>query len=694
MSTKFIISFGLILFLFFFIIGCNLQTDPPAGLLTISYPRPGAVFPPEIIPPTITWKDVSVAKEWKVTICSSGDKIILNDSIHTKSWRPTPAQWENIKKASTREKATIIISGMDNGKEVSRSKTWIQTSDDPVEAPIFYRDVPLPFAKALHNLEDIRWRFGSISSPEGPRTVLTNMPVCGNCHSFSKDGKIMGMDADYGTDKGAYAIARVESETILGPEQIISWSEFRPDDGQLTFGLLSQVSPDGRFAVSTVKDRSVFIPRQELHYSQFFFPVQGILALYDRETRRFSALKGADDPKFVQSNPVFSPDGKRIIFARAEAHPLKNLTSKYNPVLRPEDVQEFISGQAVMRYELYSLAFNGGKGGHPQRIEGASDNGRSNFFPKISPDGNWLVYCQADCSMLLRPDSELFILPADGKGKPRRMNCNMKNVMNSWHSWSPNSRWLVFSSKQNGAYTQLWLTHVDEKGNDSPPVLLENFTDTNRAANIPEFVNTDPDRMQRIIQKFTLPLDQHIRRGDLFMGTGDFPKASREYSSALAMSPDAPKIMHRLSSALLNQGRVVQALEMADKAKNLRPGDADVRYVLSICFFKAGKLQKSIFEARKACELNPAHGPARLVLAKALAASGSVSEALPVYEEVLQSGMVSSDFYNSYGNALLYSGKTDEAIAIFRKALILRGNQDEARKNLNKALKIKNQKVQ
>ena len=48
--------------------------------------------------------------------------------------------------------------------------------------------------------------------------------------------------------------------------------------------------------------------------------------------------------------------------------------------------------------------------------------------------------------------------------------------MNSWHSFSPNGRWLVFSSKSRSPYTQMFLTHLDEEGRDSPPILIENAT--------------------------------------------------------------------------------------------------------------------------------------------------------------------------------------------------------------------------
>ena len=53
-------------------------------------------------------------------------------------------------------------------------------------------------------------------------------------------------------------------------------------------------------------------------------------------------------------------------------------------------------------------------------------------------------------------------------GQARKMNCSTP-LMNSWHSFSPNGRWMVFSSKSRSPFTQMYLTHLDDKGNDSPP---------------------------------------------------------------------------------------------------------------------------------------------------------------------------------------------------------------------------------
>jgi Tol biopolymer transport system component len=59
--------------------------------------------------------------------------------------------------------------------------------------------------------------------------------------------------------------------------------------------------------------------------SQLFFPIKGILVVYDRETKTYAALPGADDPQYVQTNAVWSPDGKEIVFARTTAYHAERL---------------------------------------------------------------------------------------------------------------------------------------------------------------------------------------------------------------------------------------------------------------------------------------------------------------------------------------------------------------------------------
>ncbi len=292
--------------------------------LTIVYPFDGAVFPPDIAPPTVRWEDpVSASKQWTIAVDFGQDVAGREFSSDVPHWTPEDKDWDYILQHSVDRPVRITVQGMNprvQDTPLSVAQTSFRTSSDEVGAPIFYREVNLPFREAVMDPgAHIRWRFGPVSSRQQPPIILDHLPVCGNCHSFSSDGSVLGMDVDYGNDKGSYAICEVNDEVVLDNDSIISWSEFRPEDNQKTLGLLSQVSPDGRYVVSTVKDLSVFEPVDNLTFSQLFFPVKGILCVYDREKGTFQELSGADDEDYVQSNPSWSPDGKYIVFARSKA---------------------------------------------------------------------------------------------------------------------------------------------------------------------------------------------------------------------------------------------------------------------------------------------------------------------------------------------------------------------------------------
>jgi hypothetical protein len=472
-------------------IASALETRKEKGSLMITYPRSDTLFPMDFVAPTLMWEDTSGADKWNISIRFKGIEDKMGVETHETNWRPSDEQWDKIKKLSIESEAVITVSGIrkDVPNEIlSQESIKISTSADAVSSPIFFREVPLPVLKAIIRPATTRWRVGYVSSNKPPRVVLEGMNFCANCHAVTPDGKTLGMDVDVDGDKGAYIVTDIERDTVFTRDKVMTWNDFRKQEGVKSFGLLSQISPDGRYIISTVKDLPVLIMLPDVSYSQLFFPIKGILVVYDRRTKQFFPLPGADDPQYVQTNAMWSPDGKWIVFARAKA------------LQKIGDKKRFIDRTESFRYDLYRIPFNEGKGGKAEVIQGASDNGKSNYFPKFTPDGKWLIYTQSDSFMLIQPDSELHIIPADG-GVDRRMNCNTSGKMNSWHSLSPSGRWMVFSSKANGPYTQLWLTHIDNNGNDTPPILLEGFTMQNRAANIPEFLNISQDKIQKIINR-------------------------------------------------------------------------------------------------------------------------------------------------------------------------------------------------
>jgi tetratricopeptide (TPR) repeat protein len=614
--------------------------------LTVLYPDNDTVFPPEIVPCTFSWRDDGGKSDnWLVQVRFGDDPGSMAFLSSQTEWTPTAGEWESIKQRCRGKQAELTVLGFRGaapGQILSRGRVKITTSEDPVGAPLFYREVNLPFAEAVKDPSRIRWRFGVISSPEQPRVVLDQLPVCGNCHSFSRDGQVLGMDVDYANNKGSYVITRVAKEMALTPSEIMTWDDYKKEDGQKTLGLLSQISPDGQAVVSTVKDKSVFVARPDLAFSQLFFPVKGILAVYHRDSRAFQALPGADDPQYVQSNPAWSPDGNYIVFARSKAYEIRNEGGEGGLLMREEDCAEFLRDGKPFTFDLYRIPYNNGQGGKAEPLAGASRNGRSNYFPKYSPDGKWIVFCRARNYMLLQPDSELYIIPAEG-GEARRLRCNTAR-MNSWHSWSPNGRWLVFSSKVNSPYTQLFLTHIDQRGESSPPVRLANFSSPDRAANIPEFVNAPADAIARINEAF-LNDYSHLRAAFFAELSGDVDHAIVEYQRALEINPANVHAHQRLGYVLYNvKHQPGPGLAHTREALRLAPYDGFAHYDLGMAMRNEGKLDDAAQHFAAAVRFTPAN------------------------VEVLYNA---ADMHCSLGEVMLAKGQVQEAAGVLSKAVAL-----------------------
>lgn len=654
---------------------CGPQAEPPplafpgapSGRLAITYPLDETLFPPEIVAPTFIWADDTEGVErWMVLLRFDAAEDVLRFPTSEPRWRPSETDWADIKRRSEARDAEVAIVGVGPEAEAASSAiVRIRTSTDPVGDSIFYREVPLPFIDAVQDPSRIRWRFGAIDSETAPPIVLENLPVCGNCHSFSGNGSVLGLDVDYGNDKGGYAILPVSQQMVMDDEKIITWSDYKKDDGEATFGLLSQVSPDGRYVISTVKDRAVFVATPDIWYSQLFFPIKGILVVYDTETGSYRALPGADDPEYVQSNPTWSPDGQSIVFARSKVYRKDSIADATSILLSEKDVPEFVEDKEPFKFDLYRVPFNEGRGGVAEPIEGASHNGMSNFFAKFSPDGKWIVFTKALNYMLLMPDSELYIIPAEG-GEARRLRANTPR-MNSWHSFSSNGRWLVFSSKANTAYTQLFLTHIDEDGESTPPVVLDRFTGSDRAANIPEFVPLAADSIAKIQERF-LDAYSFLRAGMANERTGDYPGAVRSYLRGLEVEPENVELLNALGFSLFQQGKSADAVVALEKALAVDPKHAKAHNNMALASIDIGELEMAEAHYRESLAIEPQ--PAIYNdLGFVLERQGMLDEATEQYRKSIELDPESASAHYNLAASLARSGAFAEAERHFRAAL-------------------------
>jgi Flp pilus assembly protein TadD len=659
------------------------QLGAQPARLTIDYPEEGSIIPPDMEAPTFLWREApETATAWRVEVSfadgspgivapAAGGKMKVGDidpscvspanqlpaltprQAASRTWKPDARLWETIRQRSSDRPAAFTITGLRDGRPVSRGTVSLQISKDPVGAPIFYRDVPLmpselekgvikPLPPKMLPL--VAWRLRYVDEPSS-RVLLEGLHTCANCHSFSRDGKTLGLDLDGPhNDKGLYAIVPVQARISIRNQDVISWKSFRHQmDRDKRIGFMSQVSPDGRYVVTATEVQYYVANFKDYRFLQVFYPTRGILAWYDRADGRVRPLPGADDPRFVQANAVWSPDGKHLVFARAPA------TAPY-----PEDrkMAEFAGdrNEVPIQYDLYRIPFNGGAGGKAEPIQGASRNGMSNSFPKVSPDGRWVVFVRSRNGQLMRPDGELYIVPLGG-GPARRMRCNTP-LMNSWHSFSPNGRWMVFSSKSRSPYTQMFLTHIGEDGNDSPAILIENSTAANRAVNIPEFVNLPKDGLlgidapaaefyrlydlayelgekgqidaaiaawRRALELDPVDAKAHNNLGGLLLRQGKLDSAATHFTRALEANPELINARNNLGLVLLQRGRLAEAGEQFRESLRVAPESTEAHVNLGGVLLVQGRYAEAVRELREALRLEPASVPVRTNLAWILA---------------------------------------------------------------------------
>jgi tetratricopeptide (TPR) repeat protein len=737
-----------------------LAAHEPESIL-IDYPLKGSIFPPDMAAPTFLWRDpAATSTSWQIDVTFAGgagamhftskgepmqigetDKRCISNTnklpeltpeqaaAHT--WKPDPTTWATIKLAAGTGTVSISMRGLaEGGTEISQGTTEISVSSDPVGAPIFYRDVPLMpsetekgFIKPLASsaIPLIEWRIRNVAD-DSSHVVMTDLHSCANCHSFAANGKTLGLDMDGPqNDKGLYAMIPVAKKMTIRNEDMISWSSFPSENGSpVRVGFMSQVSPDGRYVVTTTRPPGTSSSQfyyvsnfKDYRFLQVFYPTRGILQWYDKTEKKLRPLPGADDPQYLQANAVWGPDGKYLVFERAVAKDPYPADGKMAAFANdPEEVK--------IQYDLYRIEFNGGRGGTPVPIEGASNNGMSNSFPKISPNGKWIVYVQAQNGQLMRPDSKLWIVPATG-GTPRLMHCNT-SLMNSWHSFSPNGRWLVFSSKSRSPYTQMFLTHIDADGNDSPAILIENSTAANRAVNIPEFVNMDPAGIEHIDtpavdfykqydvaaelarkgqyqaaipeweKALTMsPADAraHNNFGQTLVHAGKSDAAIAEFRKAVAAKPLYPEAQSNLAIALAGAGHSNEAIEHFKLAIEANPAFAEAHSNLGHVLAEQGKIPEAIEEYEQALAVNPDYAEAHNNLGFALASAGRMDEAIEQYNLALKSDPKYAHAYNNLGLALAIQGKVDDAIGEFQKAIELDDEYAAAEGNLGHALEEK-----
>ena len=317
---------------------------------------------------------------------------------------------------------------------------------------------------------------------------------CMNCHSFrNNDPNFMLLHMRGGPVSGTYFF--MENEAV----KVNTATDFNKA------GAYPSWHPDLDLVAFSVNKLTLFYHAK--NESRDVLDMASDIIVYDVKTNTVTTCPQIAQPDRMETFPSWAPDGSYLYFCSAPA---------MEEYIEKDDGEELRYDKIL--YDLVRVSFNveTRTWGEPETLLIAEEIGSSIVMPRISPDGRYLAFCLADYGSfpIYLPGSDINILDlAEGKVFKPEINSDRADT---FHSWSSNSRWLVFSSKRrDGLNARPYFAYIDDEGVFHKPFVMPQrdptFYDTFlRTYNVPELV-TAPVRFTAR-QMIRLAYDDKKRR--------------------------------------------------------------------------------------------------------------------------------------------------------------------------------------
>lgn len=433
------------------------------------------VIPPNIAPLNFFIKENG--SRYHVEIYSkNGSKLIIEQSS-PKIKIPVNAWHKLVNKNKGNNLYVDIYSK--NGKWTKFISISDSIASEPIESYLAYR---------LINNAYIFWKKMGIyqrnleNFDESPIYVNTSAKHgCVNCHSFCKaDPQKMSLhfrDIQAGTMiLNDNKIKRLNTKTqyTMSPFVYPAWH------------------PSGNYIAFSTNIINLFFSADKNHLSEVADLASDII-VYNVKTNTVTT-----SPKISTKNrenlPTWSPDGKWLYFISAPKVQKGNDRSR-----------------VLAKYSLLKIPFDTATNtfGDPDTVLSSNQTGMSITFPLISPDGRYLLFSMIDHGYFSVFDklSDIYLLDLK-TNKYRKLDIN-SNSNDSYHVWSQNGRWIVFSSKRlDGIYSVPFLAYFDKNGNTYKPFAMPQkdplfyntfFLNYNRPELIKGKVNLNPRQVRDLI---------------------------------------------------------------------------------------------------------------------------------------------------------------------------------------------------
>lgn len=374
-------------------------------------------------------------------------------------------KWNGLLEQNKGEELNITVYSKQSGEWSKHKPFSVFVNETPVDPYLVYRRIA-PGYESWSKMGIYQRNLSNFDEdPVIDNTMLTGN--CMNCHSFSGNnpermmlhlrGKIGGtLIADNGE------VVKLDTRTEETKYNCV-YPYWHPSGSYIAYSVnnISQV-------FHSVSDKRVEVVDSESD-----------LVVYDISSNKLITDSLVSLEGSFETFPAFSSDGNHLYFCSAKR---RTVPADYDKI----------------RYSLCRIGFDPASGTFGDRVDtlvSSGSTGKSISFPRASPDGKYLMFTMSDYGnfSIWHREADLYILDL-GDGTYRPLDQVNSEETESYHSWSSESGWFVFSSRRiDGLYTRLYISGIDETGTVSKPFLLpqenpEYYDLSLFSFNVPEFV--------------------------------------------------------------------------------------------------------------------------------------------------------------------------------------------------------------
>ena len=354
-------------------------------------------------------------------------------------------EWHQLLKQNKGGALTFVVCAKKDGQWTGYQEFTVNVSDEPLEAwGITYRRIPPSYE--MYSKMGLYQRNLS-NFDEEALLVNTQTPnQCLNCHTANRtnpDQFVFHVRGNHGATaigKGGIELLKAKNDSLGGSMVYPYWH------------------PGGRYcAFSTNKTSQMFHTNMKNKRIEVYDSSSDVF-VYDTETHTVLGDTIIMKKYWAENTPAFSPDGKWLYFTTAKRQ------------IYPTDYDK-------EKYSLCRISFDEKTGKLGEQVDtliSTESTGKSYTWPRPSYDGRYLMYTQTDFGYfsIWHPEADLWLLDLQ-TGETRPMTEVNSERTESWHNWNVNSRWFLFTSRrENGLYTQIYLSMLDKQGQATKPFLL------------------------------------------------------------------------------------------------------------------------------------------------------------------------------------------------------------------------------